>query len=83
MRHLDHNPRRVVAALVLILALCAGSLVRQARHKGLRPEIRIKRVARLPTTAIIVRIPHILSLPRSPARTAIVPTRSFLKTLIP
>lgn len=30
MRHLDHNPRRVVAALALILALCAGSLVRQA-----------------------------------------------------
>ena len=30
MRRLDHNPRRVVAALALILSLCAVSLVRQA-----------------------------------------------------
>ncbi len=30
MRCLDHNPRRVVAALALILSLCALSLVRQA-----------------------------------------------------
>lgn len=34
MSRLDHNPRRVVAALVAILLICVGSLVRQAQAQN-------------------------------------------------